>query len=85
MHTLSRLLEFIKTRNKIPTSEKAEMEKFISQLLIDEKIQTLSKYEKPLKNWAKEIFIMLKNHPEIDEETATNYILYVFSCIMNKE
>lgn len=85
MHTLSRLLEYIKTRDKIPTAEKANMESFLSQLLIDEKIETLSKHEKSLKEWAKEIFKMVKNHPEIDEKTATNYILYVFSCIMNKE
>ena len=85
MYTLSRLLDYIKTRDKMPKAEKAALENYLSQLLIDEKIQTLSKYEKSLEDWAKEIFKMVKEHPEIDEKTATNYIMYVFSCIMNKE
>ena len=29
--------------------------------------------------------MLIKNHPEIDEETAINYILYTFGCILNKE
>lgn len=85
MNILTRLLDFIKSRNKIPNAEKAEMEKFISQLLVEEKIQTLSKHQKSLEAWAKEIYKMIKNHPEIDEETAINYILYTFGCILNKE